>query len=165
VAERRARRRSAPVSGVGGEPRAEPPGTNRAPTNAVVITDLDGRVRSWNPAATALLDTTAERMLGRALSAADPGLLGRIGEAIASVLDGSEHVAEWPLDAPDGSRRWDEVRATALGKAGTADTVLVALTDITEGHTREHDLRTRAVILAEVHDAIVVTDAEARITH
>ena len=166
MAERRARRRSAPVSGVGGEPRAEPPGTNRAPTNAVVITDLDGRVRSWNPAATALLDTTAERMLGRALSAADPGLLGRIGEAIASVLDGSEHVAEWPLDAPDGSRRWVEVRATALGEgAGTAGTVLVALTDISEGRTRERDLRTRAVILAEVHDAIVVTDTDARITY
>ncbi len=100
------------------------------------------------------------------MSTASPGLLGRIGEAIASVLDGSDHVAEWRLDAPDGSRRWVEVRATVLSEgAGMAGTVLVALADITEAHTRQRDLRTRAVILAEVHDAIIVTDADALITY
>jgi PAS domain S-box-containing protein len=166
VAERRARRRSGPAPGAGSGPPAEPPVTPPASfTNAVVVTDLGGRVRSWNPAATALLHTTADDIVGRALSAADPGLLGRVGEAIGIVVAGLDNVAEWPLDAPDGLRRWVEVRATALGKAGTADTVLVALTDITEGRTREHDLRTRAVILAEVQDAIVVTDADARITY
>ncbi|MEX2183925.1 MAG: PAS domain S-box protein, partial [Chloroflexota bacterium] len=132
----------------------------------MVITDLDGRVRSWNAAATALLDTTAERIVGETLSAADPGLLGRIGEAIRVVVAGSDHVAEWPLDAPDASPRWIEVRATALDEGAEARAhVLVTLTDITERRTREHDLRSRAAILAEVRDAIVVTDAEERITY
>ena len=163
MGERRARRRSGPVPGVGVVPPAQSPVTAlESLTNAVLVTDLDGRVRSSNAAASALLDTTAERTL----SATDPGLLGRIGEAIGIVVGGSDHVAEWPLDAPDGSRRWVEVRATALREeAGAADRVLVTLTDITAGRIHEHDSRTRAAILMEIPDAIVVTDADARITY
>ncbi len=165
VAGRRARRPSGPVPGIA----VVPPGPVAAiasPTNAAVVTDLDGRVRSWNAAATELPNTTADRIVGRTLTAADPGLLGGIGEAIGPVVAGSDYVAEWPLDSTDGSRRWFEVRATALGDAaGAVGNVLVTMTDITEQRIREHDLRTRAEILAEVRDAIVVTDADARITY
>ncbi len=132
----------------------------------MIIVDLDGRVRSSTTAASALLDTTTERIVGRILSQDAPGLLGRIGELIATRVAGPDHVAEWPLDAPDGSQRWIEGRAITLSDAaGAADHVVVILTDITARRAQERDLRTRAAILAEIRDAIVVTDAEERITY
>lgn len=81
---------------------------------AVISTDLQGRVTHWNPGATALFGYAADEMMGKT-----PALLyadgpGPIAGDLTDILAGKYHYDEWQARRKDGSRVWVHVRTGVL---------------------------------------------------
>ena len=101
---------------------------------AIVLLDLDGRVRSWNTGARRLLGTDAESAVGRRLSSYfDPGEPPQ--DPLADTDAGRPGDVEGWCRREDGSRFWGRIVANALhDEAGEPYGYAVVLHDLTERH-------------------------------
>ena len=73
---------------------------------------------------------------------------------------------EFRITLPDGSQRWLYVRAQALpGPDGQMEQLTGLVMDITERKQAEEMLAFQAGLLERVHDAVVATDEQLRVTY
>ena len=102
--------------------------------DAVIMTDLLGRVMFWNDGATALFGFTAEEMLGRSLERLYPDANpDALAADIKRTLDGQVQLREWNGRRRDGSPVWVDVNTAVMRDThGQAIGLLGVGKDITE---------------------------------
>lgn len=131
--------------------------TLQAIGDAVIVTDVEGRVEFMNPEAEALAGTALADAAGRPIGAV-LRLADEAGEALAEdpahrVLRGGAHVAKasgMALLREDGTLRSVEYSAAPIrNRAGEVDGVVVALRDVTEQHAMAEQVSWQAS-----HDAL-----------
>jgi PAS domain S-box-containing protein len=134
--------------------------------DAILVTDLEGRITYWNDGAAATYGYTADEMIGRhvrELSSTDPDAIATALQAIAA---GQEAVGTWPMRHRDGREIWVEARATAMTDAdGTIVGLIGVSRDVTEHRRAELERERLATAIEQAHDAVVITDTEPAILY
>jgi PAS domain S-box-containing protein len=137
---------------------------------SVILTDLEGRIRSWNAGATRIFGYPATRMLGRSVAELYPEVApAALAEDLGRILAGDEFVGEWQGRRQDGSAVRVRIRtALVRGPGGEPVGFLGVARDITDLHAAQAALaRDRAGLrlIADTAPAYIVRcDAERRYT-
>ena len=127
--------------------------------DGVLVLDVDGRVVTFNPAATHMLADRASDLMGT--SAAE--ILGDVVVAPYLTNDGSDSQFEVALGEGD-SRRYFDVVSSALGLRGGADMGrLLVLRDVTERKRDEDTLRRTQFSVDHAADSVIWMDPEGHI--
>ena len=141
-----------------------------AVVESVVVTDLEGRIQSWNRGATAIFGYSAEEMIGRtpALLYPDEGR-ERFVRDFERILAGEAYVGEWLGRRRDGSAVWVEIRTSLVRDSGGAPVgVLGVAQDITRHKRSEAELargQSQLELIADTAPAYIVhCDLERRFT-
>jgi len=133
----------------------------QAGTDGIALVDDQGRVVIANEAAMTLLDVAGQCLCegdGQQV-VLDPNVFHRDW---ASLLAAETFRAEGEVVHADGSRSWIEVAGRPNVLPGRH---LLLLHDLTARRLAEREIERQARLLAEVHDAILATDDEGRITY
>lgn len=134
---------------------------------AVIVTDLDGRVTFWNRGAAHLTGVAAAEALGQpCVTLFGPAATELLAEACAAVLEHGEWVGELGFAARDGRQREMELRLSLVrDENGRPGGRLALGTDITERRQAERRVREQAEMLNQAREAIFITDAENRVIY
>jgi PAS domain S-box-containing protein len=90
-----------------------------AVSDSVIVTDLEGRIRSWNRGATAIFGYSAKEMIGQTPARLYPDELStRFAEDLDRILAGEDFVGEWLGRRQDGSPVWVVIRTIAVHDGG-----------------------------------------------
>jgi PAS domain S-box-containing protein len=135
--------------------------------DSVIVTGLDGRIRSWNRGATAIFGYTAEEMIGRTPALLYPEGPDRLPADLDRILAGEDYVGEWLGRRKDGRPVWVAVRTTAVRNAGgTPVGFLGVARDITGDRLAEAAIakgEAQIELIADTAPAYIVQcDAERR---
>lgn len=134
---------------------------------AIVVLELDGRVRHWNPAAERIFGWSAGEVVGRDLPNVPADAAGefedvlrrtRAGEAVASFETERLHKDGRPIAVSLST-------APLLGPDASVQATLGVLEDITERKRIADEVETQAEMLAHVTDAVLASDQEFTITY
>lgn len=129
--------------------------------DAVVVTDVQGRVTYWNDGATRIFGYTADEVLGRTpefmYPKDDPDLPSRVGDDL---------VEEWRGVRKDGSTVWIQLHARPLlDDDGVPIGGIGVATDITDRKRDDLERQRLAMAVEQAAESVVITDAEARIVY
>ncbi|QRN96738.1 GAF domain-containing protein [Archangium violaceum] len=109
---------------------------------AIILLELDGKVRLWNPAAEHIFGWTAEEALGRRSPIVPEDKLGELQENLARVARGESILGrELRRQRRDGSLLDVAMWSTSVQVAGDQRLCLSILADITERKRAEEALR------------------------
>jgi PAS domain S-box-containing protein len=134
---------------------------------AVIVTDLDGRITFWNRGAEGLagwsaaeaLDKSTEELFGRATSV-------RLAAGCRVALERGEWSGEIEWEDRDAKARIVDLRITLIrDDAGRPRSRLVLATDITERRQAENRIREQAEMLNQAREAIFITDLNHRVIY
>ena len=134
---------------------------------AVVMTDLQGRITFWNHGAEELSGWTAAEALDRTHEEIfDPATATQIVNACRLASELGEWGGELELRDRAGNLRIVKLRITVIrDDAGRPKTRLVLGTDITERRQAERRVREQADMLNQAREAIFITDLQHRIIY
>jgi PAS domain S-box-containing protein len=129
--------------------------------DAVVVTDVQGRVTYWNDGATRIFGYTADEVLGRTpefmYADDDPDLASRVGDDL---------VEEWRGVRKDGSTVWIQLHARPLlDEGGQPIGGIGVATDITDRKRNDEERQRLAMAVEQAAESVVITDAQARIVY
>ena len=134
---------------------------------AVIVTDLDGRITFWNQGAerlsgwssTEALEKTCDALLGPATGV-------QLAVACRGALDRGEWIGEIEITTRALQPRCVELRITLVrDEAGRPRARLALGTDITERRQAERRIREQAEMLNQAREAIFITDLSHRIIY
>jgi two-component system, cell cycle sensor histidine kinase and response regulator CckA len=137
---------------------------------SVILTDLEGRIQTWNAGASRIFGYTSDQMLGRSVAELYPDLDAvTLARDLGRILAGRDFVGEWPGRSRDGSQVWVRIRATLVrGAGGEPVGFLGVARDVTELREAEAALaRDRAglQLIADTAPAYIIRcDAKRRYT-
>jgi PAS domain S-box-containing protein len=136
---------------------------------AIVDLGLDGRVRSWNPAAERMFGWREEEVLGRPIPTVPPEQAAELAANLERTLSGeSTRGLELERRRRDGTRiEIDLSTAPLTDSAGEVSGAISVIADVTERRRAERALvaseaRTAAVLEAAL-DSVITIDHEGRI--
>jgi PAS domain S-box-containing protein len=134
---------------------------------AVIVTDLEGRVTFWNQGAERLSGWTSAEALEKP---AETLFGAQATAALSTACQAALRLGEWSgeLELPDrsGQPRLVELRMTLIrDEAGHPRARLALATDITERRLSERRIREQAEMLNQAREAIFITDLENRIIY
>ena len=134
--------------------------------NAIVVTDVGGKVESANPAFASLTGFALDELKGRSLnvlrSGAHPSSF--YGDLWATVLAGGVWRGQLVNRRADGSLYDEEMTISPVaGADGRPSHFIAVKQDVTARNRAALQLREQAEILAMAHDAIIVQDLHGRI--
>lgn len=111
--------------------------------DAVIVTDLRGRVIYWNGAASRLYGFTAEEMLGQPLTSRFPlSLRPEVERILQEIIAGADWSGEYEDFRKDGSRVWVDLRITPIADAtGKPMAILGLARDISQRRLLQEQLR------------------------
>ena len=134
---------------------------------AVIVTDLDGRITFWNQGAERLsgwtspeaLEKTCEQLFG-------PSTVTQLAAACQAALEHGEWVGALEIADRQQQVRWVELRITLVHDDNGRPRARLALgTDITERRQAEHRIREQAEMLNQAREAIFITDLSNRVIY
>lgn len=134
---------------------------------AVIVTDLNGRITFWNEGAARLsgwsaaeaLDRPSEQLFGEQVAA-------QLVAACRAAVDRGEWSGEVELADRRGQMRVVELRMTLIrDESGRPRSRLVLGTDITERRVAERRIREQAEMLNQAREAIFITDLDNRVIY
>ncbi len=106
---------------------------------AVIATDLEGRILFWNPAAERLYGWSAAEVLGRSIVDVTPALADRerAERIMASLRRGERWVGEFPVRRKDGSEFTARITDTPILNAAGALIAIVGVSSDVTAQARE----------------------------
>lgn len=134
---------------------------------AVIVTDLDGRITFWNQGAERLsgwnapdaLDHTGDQLFGAETAA-------RVSAACRRAVDDGVWAGELELRDRFGALKSVQLRITVIcDEVGRPKARLVLGTDITERRQAERRVREQAEMLNQAREAIFITDLDHRMIY
>lgn len=134
---------------------------------AVIVTDLEGRITFWNQGAERLSgwtepearDKTCEQLFG-------PATTNQLAIACHAALERGEWVGELEIVNRQEQTRWVELRITLVrDEAGRPRARLALGTDISERRQAERRIREQAEMLNQAREAIFITDLENHVIY
>jgi PAS domain S-box-containing protein len=137
---------------------------------SVILTDLEGRIRSWNHGATRVFGYEAEEMLGRSVAELYPDVhAAAMAEDLDRILAGQDFLGEWRGRRRDGSSIQVRIRTTLVrGARGEPAGFLGVARDVTELREAEAAVargRAGLELIADTAPAYIVRcDADRRYT-
>ena len=134
--------------------------------DAVVVTDAGDVIRYWNEGATAVFGYTAAEMVGRPMTWASAEHGPALAAAAAS--GGAPHGMARPrlMRHKDGRELWIDVStSTMVDDSGAVSGVISVSRDVTEHRRLELERERLATAIEQAHEAVVITDIEARIQY
>lgn len=134
---------------------------------AVIMTDLEGRITFWNHGAERLSGWTASEALDRTSNTLfDAVTAGRIATACRTASEGGEWTGEIEVRDRRAAARTIELRITVIrDEHGRPKARLVLGTDITERRQAERRVNEQADMLNQAREAIFITDLAHRIIY
>jgi len=134
---------------------------------AVIVTDLDGRITFWNQGAARLSGWAASEALEKHCGELfDLGTATELAAACQAALDHGEWVGELQLADRSGQPKWVELRITLVrDDGGRPRARLVLGTDITERRQAERRVLEQAEMLNQAREAIFITDLGNRVIY
>ncbi len=133
---------------------------------AVVVTDLDGRIRYWGNGAAAFFGYTAEEMLGETMATIFPGQMDSHvadPEGVAGRLGRQD---EWEGRRKDGSTVWALMLTTVMRDANGQPSGLIAITsDISEKRSAQAQLARLASAIEQSSESVMIANARAEIEY
>ncbi|MEW6226177.1 MAG: PAS domain S-box protein [Chloroflexota bacterium] len=136
--------------------------------DAVVVTDVEGVIRYWNEGATAVFGYSAAEMVGRPLTWAAAEHGPALAAAAARTMGGAPHgmARPRPMRHKDGRELWIDVSTSMLTDHTGAVTGIISVSrDVTEHRRLELERERLATAIEQAHEAVVITDLEARIQY
>ena len=136
-------------------------------SEAVIATDLSGRITHWNAGATAIYGYPAEEMLGTSLARVYPNQsVEALAADIDAIGDGADFLGEWGGKRKDGSDVWVDIRTTVLRDInGKAFGCVGVSRDVTnERATRRRLVRLQTAI-ENTSEAILIVGREGRVEY
>jgi two-component system, cell cycle sensor histidine kinase and response regulator CckA len=138
--------------------------------DSVILTDLEGRIRSWNRGATAIFGYSADEMIGLT-----PAVLypedgpERLTPDLDRILAGEDFVGEWLGRRKDGRPVWVQIRTTAVRNAAGQPIGFLGLARDISQHKRSEEAiaegHAQLELIANTAPAYIVQcDAERRYT-
>ena len=133
---------------------------------AIVVTDLDGRITHWGNGAATLFGFRPGEMLGQPLGAVYGDAAARLLEDLARMDAGPVQSGEMAGRRKDGSEVPLDVRSTVLWSADgePAGNIHLAI-DATEQRAARASLDRLWAAIEQTSESVVITDAEARIEY
>jgi PAS domain S-box-containing protein len=135
--------------------------------DAIVGASADGLITSWNHGAERLYGYSAREAIGRPISilltSDDTGTLGEMLDALSRghTVQRDEFIG----DPVRGRRAWLSLRMFPIRDgAGRLTGVSATVRDVTERKEYAEALRQQAQIIDQIHDAVVSTDLDGRVT-
>jgi PAS domain S-box-containing protein len=120
---------------------------------AVVVTDPEGVITSWNEGATRLLGWSAEEQLGRLLVERLPEhLRAWVSEMLGAVAAGGKWEGEHQEHCRDGSRVWVEARASPIRDPSGRLVGILALAHDVSG--RKQAEAERELLISQLQEAL-----------
>ena len=135
--------------------------------DAVVSTDLDGYVTSWNKGAERLFGHTGEEMLGKPIAEVYPPEEHTFlqNQVIAPLKQNGEHEVEVRMRRKSGKDFFAHLSLSLLRDSNGTPTGMIGYSmDITERKRTEQALRQQAQVIDQIHDSVVSTDLDDYIT-
>ncbi|HVS53889.1 MAG TPA: response regulator [Opitutaceae bacterium] len=134
---------------------------------AVIVTDLDGRITFWNQGAERLAGWTAAEAVDKTGEALfGPAIAASLAPGCRIALERGEWTGELEWADRDGKKRIIELRVTLIrDDAGRPRSRLLLGTDITERRLVEHRVREQADMLNQAREAIFITDLQHRVIY
>lgn len=134
---------------------------------AVIVTDLDGRITFWNQGAEQLSGWSAAEALDRTCEQLfEPETAARVTTACRLAVDGGEWKGELELRDRRSTWRTIKLRITVIrDEVGRPKSRLVLGTDITDRRAAERRVREQADMLNQAREAIFTTDLDHRIIY
>jgi PAS domain S-box-containing protein len=128
---------------------------------AILILELDGRVRSWNKSAERIYGWSRDEVMGRSIQE----LFGPDSQALLDgVAHGSSHRAftmDWAVKNRRGEELTVEVHQTPVrSEAGTAEAIISIHFDVTQRRRDEEQLRLLEACFSRVNDVVLITEAD-----
>lgn len=134
---------------------------------AVIVTDLEGRITFWNQGAEKLsgwatseaLDRTCDSLFG-------PGTTAELAAACRAASESGEWVGELEIGHRGGQSRQVELRISLIrDEAGRPRARLALGTDITERRQAERRIREQAQMLNQARDAIFIVNLDNQVIY
>ena len=123
-----------------------------------------GRYLFWNRAAERSFHMGAAQVVGKTVQELFPAeVAARFDAQDAQIIGSGEpaRFAEQVYEGPEGRRYIDSMKVPVRGADGSIDHVLVIAEDITERREQAKRLRLGARVLAEMAEAVLISDASA----
>ncbi len=134
--------------------------------DAVIVSDLAGRVIYWNHGAVATFGWTAEEMLGHPAAAIAVADRSESEEALRRLAAGDVFTDIWLARRKDGREIWVESRTRPMTDAAGVTVGIIAVSrDVTEQRRLEAERERLAAAIDQANDAVVITDTDARIQY
>lgn len=129
-------------------------------SDAVIVTDPDGRITGWNPAAERVLGYEADEIIGQTPAVFLHGRVEQMTDILQKVADGGHWTGETAVRRKNGERRLLEIRVRPIhdGDGEFVGTVGVC-TDLTEQRQTENELN---ALFGAMADPVFVIDREGR---
>jgi PAS domain S-box-containing protein len=139
----------------------------RSSTSAIISTDLDGTIETWNTAAEELYGYSANEAIGRSLSMiVPPEEKGGFQDVVEAVRGGAQVSSlETVRQGKDGAPIEVMINISPVhNEAGDVVGMAGVIQDLTERRRTERQIRVQAAALESAGNAIVITDPEGTIT-
>jgi PAS domain S-box-containing protein len=134
---------------------------------AIIVLELDGRVRHWNPAAERTFGWSASEVVGQLLPYVPEDARREFDEVFERARSGGGIATFETERLHKQGHRVSVAVSTAplLDPDGSVGGVLSVLEDITERTRIADELETQAEMLANVSDAVIASDEQSHITY
>jgi len=133
---------------------------------AVIVTDLKGRITHWGGAASKIFGYGSDEMSGRTLESIYPALPKNTAKQRAKILTGSGYSGEWTGLRKDGSTVWLSVYITGMRDASGSPTGFLGVAaDISAGHVSARQLARMSAAIEQTSESIVITNTKAEIEY
>lgn len=131
---------------------------------AVIVSDLSGRITFWNAGATAIFGYSSEEMIGETTAKLYPDGVPLVD--LTPILEGEEFLGEWQGRRSDGSLVWVGVRASAMRDENNHPIGVIRVgTDITERRATMDRLARLEAAVEQASDSVVIANANAEIEY
>ncbi|MHB8891510.1 MAG: PAS domain S-box protein [Candidatus Limnocylindrales bacterium] len=134
--------------------------------DAVIVSDLAGRITYWNDGATATFGYAAAEMVGRPMGELSPTHAPALEAALKASATDPGSTGTWPMRHRDGRQLWIEARTASMtDPAGAPIGVIGVARDVTEHRRLELEAERLATAIEQAREAVMITDTEARILY
>ena len=133
---------------------------------AIVVTNLGGRITYWGRGAASLFGYSAEEMVGGTVETIFPGQMSSHGVDLDGIAGGADPQAEWEGRRKDGSTVWGLMRPTVMRDAnGQPSGIIAIFSDVTQTKNARAHLARLGAAIDQAAEAVMIANVRGEIEY